>query len=440
MCTIPLTARRFFAILKIAKYLECKLKGDTDMKKVLSLFLLILIPLSVLAGCAEWKPIPDAPENDKISEAESAIAAQISAATVTTPTPSSASRNEFMQSYYVDSPLTLELSACAEKYASSTDASTEFLELWESCNDIRYYPIYGTYFEPTRLFVIAFYNNNAAVNSFVLSIEISDTDYSVTQFEHPSYTSESYHDGKLTSIGPFHRIGITDDLQQATEYGGNATVTGFVFDTQSFAMPYMIATQPNQTALKYWWNTEWTDFRFVDDFSDFEEGRLAFEQYFEKRNEIYASIPIYQWSNKATNQIDFAWFTNTYRDGILNEYENYISIPLLDENCEENQYVLFLLYSHNDLIGEIVLRNNGTEVKEVWRQEATKDTESGKYLPLENSYLTIVNKAKNNGNLTVKGVSFRDGRFFAVGFNSQERVMIYNDETQTLQSVTEYLK
>ena len=111
ICTIPLTARRFFAILKIAKYLECKLKGDTDMKKALSLFLLILIPLSVLAGCAERKPIPDGTENNEISEVESAIASQLSATTITTSTPSSASRNEFMQSYYVDSPLTLELSA-----------------------------------------------------------------------------------------------------------------------------------------------------------------------------------------------------------------------------------------------------------------------------------------------------------------------------------------
>ena len=410
------------------------------MKKALSLFLLTLIPLSVLAGCAERKPIPDAPENTEISEFESAIASQLNATTITTPPLFSVSRNEFMQSYYVDSPLSLELSACAEKYASSTDASTEFLELWENCDDIRYYPIYGTYFEPTRLFVIAFYNNNSAVNSFTLSIETSDADYSVVEFKHPSYTSESYQNGELTSTGSFHRNVITNYLQQATEHGGNATITGFVFDTQSFAMPYMIATQQNQTALKYWWNTEWTDFRFVDDFSDFQEGRLAFEQYFEKRNEIYASIPIYQWSNKATNQIDFDWFTNTYRDGILNEYENYLSIPLLDENCEENQYVLFLLYSHNDLIGEIILRNAGTQVEEVWRQEAVKDTESGNYLPLENSYLTIVNKAKSDGNLTVKGVSFRDGRFFAVGFNSQKRVMIYNDEAQTLQSVTEYLK
>lgn len=409
------------------------------MKKTLSVLLCILLPLPLLFGCAEDREIPDNRINDSISE--TAVASRLRTVNVSKPENNPIDKSEFMQEYYLDTPLALEYPIYATYYANSSTVSTEFTEFWAGNYDVMYYPVYGTFLEFTRLFVISFYNDDAVANSFTLVVETDEEEYSVTEFTHESYTRESYSNGELTATGPFHRNCITSDLQQATEYGGNAAVQGFVFDTQSYAMPYMIATELNQTHLKYWdnENLEWTDFRLVDEFETIEDGQQAFENYFEKKAELYNSIPIYEWTESVEDTVYFNRFVNSHRDGVLGEYETYVTIPLLDEELEENGCVLFLLYYHNDLIGEIVIRGNDAEGEEVWRREASKDPESGQYIPLGSSYLSAIEKATANGKLDVRGVSFKDGQLSPVGFNTEGSVMIYDSQTSDVQSVSDYL-
>ena len=61
----------------------------------------------------------------------------------------------------------------------------------------------------------------------------------------------------------------------------------------------------------------------------------------------------------------------------LNDRNNSISIPLLDENGNEGIYSLHLIYCYDQLIAELVLTNaNGRQVA-VYEKIATKDDTTG---------------------------------------------------------------
>lgn len=392
------------------------------MKKRMCIILLTLISISVLFGCAE---------KNELSKTENELAAELRSVLVSTVN-TTITQTDFTQNYYLDSPLTGEYALYAASYAQAPDASAEFTELWTNCNDIRYYPVLETHLQATRLFIVAFYADNVIIDSFTLEVRESETDDSVTEFEHPFYTLEEEY-----GTGPFHRSDVTSRIRDIAELCDNASVAGFVFHSSDYSTIYAVGTEYGDHTLKYWKNQMWNEFGFVDGFTSIEEGRAAYERYFQERTQLFASIPVYEWTEDVKKTVYFNRFADTHRDGVLGEYETYVAIPLLDEKFRENCYVLFLLYDHNDLIGEIIIRKNGSEGEEVWRREAAKDAETGRYSAMDSSYVLVVSKAQEK--LDVRGVSFKDGKLYPVGLDVDNRVMIYNDQTGDVQSVRDYM-
>lgn len=400
------------------------------MKKTLYLIMLAVLTMSVFIGCAE---------KSEMSRTEDSLAAQLRSVSISTANTDIITESDFTQEYYLEFSLALDYSAYAANYAESTAASPEFTELWRQSNDTRYYPVLGTHLQSTCLFVVVFYENDTVVKSFTLEVRDSENGYTVTEFQHSYYTFEDVTEGGTPMCGAFHSDIITDSFKDIAENDNTATLYGVVFHSTGLSATYVVGKTPDEAALKYWKNQAWNKFGFIDGFATIEEGRQAYQQYFDERAQMFSAIPVYEWTESVEDTVYFNRFANSHRDGVLGEYETYVAIPLLDEELEENGCVLFLLYYHNDLIGEIVIRGNDAEGEEVWRREASKDLENGQYIPLESSYLSAIEQATASGKMDVKGVSFKDGKLSPVGFNAEGSVMIYDIQTSDAQSVSDYL-
>lgn len=400
------------------------------MKKILLMLCSTALILSLLAGCA-----PQRPNNTT----ETPLAAELRKVTVSKPTVDLKYEDEFTEAYYIDSPLAHEYSVYATAYAEGDSASAAFLDRWESCEDVRYYPVLGENFEYTRLFLIVFFENDAPVKSFTLEVSENASSYTVGDFSFRHYAREDYKNGKIFAVGPFSNHVVLGDLKELWKYRGQVNLEGVVFNTRGYDMPYPIGCDANQSQLQYWRNCQWNEFGLVNGFSGVEEGRTAFDNYYAEKEKVLTSIPVYEVKKDDQSTAYFQRFIQNNRTGVLKDYEYHAEISLLDENGEKNGYTLFLLYYHNILIGEIVIRHTAEAEEEIWRREAVKDSQTNAYIPLENSYTKAIKQAKSDGKIDVKGVMFNQGCFLPIGFDADDRVCVYNALEKSLQYADEYM-
>ena len=167
-------------------------------------------------------------------------------------------------------------------------------------------------------------------------------------------------------------------------------------------------------------------FGCVDTFTTVAEAQQAYADYLAFRNNQYERLPIYGVDDpmKYTGVLRVYENRDVWERGIPKEEFQYlfdsdwdIAIPLLDENGNEDNYCLHLLYSKNKLIAELVLKITDdfkliTELEVV----AEKDSETNQYVPLEESkYYTQVTEllAEVEDLDTVKGVCF-DGENYTL--------------------------
>ena len=102
----------------------------------------------------------------------------------------------------------------------------------------------------------------------------------------------------------------------------------------------------------------------------------------------------------------------------LYDFETVIAIPLLDENGQEDIYVLHLLYIQNYLIGEVILKKQdgvGTSVSAIYAEKTT----TGGYIPLEGiNYVAAVEELL---------VGVDETQVVGIGFDGSEYCLILVD-------------
>ena len=89
-----------------------------------------------------------------------------------------------------------------------------------------------------------------------------------------------------------------------------------------------------------------------------------------------------------------------------------IAVDGKDGKGKEDRYILYLFYSGDDLIAEMVLENTETLIRCDWKKVAEKD-ENGDYVPLpEATYVTEIKKLiaqKKQG--VIMGIHYMNGTF-----------------------------
>ena len=127
----------------------------------------------------------------------------------------------------------------------------------------------------------------------------------------------------------------------------------------------------------------------------------------------------------------------------LDTYDTVAAIPLLDNNLQENVYVLHLLYYRNNLIGELVIKREKTAdgfiYTPVWENAAKKDA-NGEYIGIAQSqYEKLVSKAQaSKTTWDDVGVVF-NGQFVPVGYE-QNKLTFYDATSDTMIAAEQQLK
>ena len=208
---------------------------------------------------------------------------------------------------------------------------------------------------------------------------------------------------------------------------------------------YPVGKQSGKETIQFMYG-ELMDFKLVEPFKTLEEGRAAFSAYHAEKQKILSELTLYPWVDAACyyggylgefkNSAEYITAQKTGTFTYLEEYDSVIAVPLLSEDLQENEYILHLLYYHNQLIAELVLQrtSDGKTVAPVWENVADK-TPDGKYIPINTStYVRVLEQvATKNISWENQGVVFSNGQFCPIGL-SDGSLMIYNTNTDATTS------
>lgn len=319
--------------------------------------------------------------------------------------------NGMIEEYYVDAPVDLNIIDQLDSYANSTLSSTEYKELHNDADYLEIIPVYGTYLENTSLAICLFSKDGVLIGTKTISISDNDGEILINEFE--ILRGKNYN--------PFLDSSCFEHIAFSLEVDLDFQLLGVVFNTLEYSTDYPIGIPEGEDSIKYFFG-EFYAFKLVDAFSTIEEGRDAFNEYWIERTNIIESIPVFPW--KTTVFYEWGWFRKYWHqdrftmgetiEDNLNDYETVIAIPLLDENGQENRYILHLLYFQNDLIAEVILENQDGVSSLISGRYADKTTTGG-YIPLEGiNYVVEVEALLDGVDLTrVAGIGF-DGRAYYI--------------------------
>ena len=269
--------------------------------------------------------------------------------------------NGIIEDYYVDDAIDLNIVDHLSLYAESDTSSDEFKELYNNADDISLIPVYGMYLENTSLAVCLFRKENELLGTKTIHVFEEDGMTQIAEFT--SIIGDTSARNPLSDRQCFLAISSSQ-----TDYP-SFELLGMVYYAIGYKITYPIGILDGEEYIKFY-NGSASDFGWVDPFSTVDEGRDKFNIYWNIRTSIINSIPTFPWKTEVLREqgyirkykhqdvfdMDETPFDNLY------DYESVITIPLLDENGEENIYVLHLLYIQNYLIGEVILKNQDGDI------------------------------------------------------------------------------
>lgn len=285
-------------------------------------------------------------------------------------------------------------------------------------------PVLDSYLKETNQVAHLFFKDNELVNVVTMDVKETLTEAQITEFSQKPTRDNPYLEA-LSDEHCFARISV------CIENYPSFNIIGVVYNTSGYPTIYPVGINKGEKTIKYVAG-EPTAFGLVDPFTSLDEGRKAFENYWQIKNAILSEMQIFKWTttNPYYNEMGYIRrYTHecVYALGLEKEtqylwdYDNMIVVPLTDINGKEDVYILHLLYYHNELIAELVLENKGIDSEIVyvpaWQNIAPKD-EMGKYIPIaEPRYTEITKEALNkNKDFSMQGVIFNGTEFVPVGY------------------------
>ncbi|HII95701.1 MAG TPA: hypothetical protein HA367_08245 [Candidatus Methanofastidiosum sp.] len=319
--------------------------------------------------------------------------------------------NGIIEDYYADDAIDLNIVDHLSLYAESDTSSDEFKELYNNAEDISLIPVYGMYLENTSLAVCLFRKEDELLGTKTIHVFEEDGMTQIAEFT--SIIGDTSARNPLSDRQCFLAISSSQADYPSFE------LLGMVYYAIGYKITYPIGILDGEEYIKFY-NGSASNFGWVEPFSTVDEGRDKFNMYWNIRTSIINSIPTFPWKtevlyeqgyiNKYKHQ-DVFTMGETPVDNLY-DYETVIAIPLLDENGEENVYVLHLLYIQNYLIGEVILKNQDgiyTSVSAVYAEK----TVTGGYIPLLGiNYVDTVKDLLAGGDQTqVVGIGFDGSKY-----------------------------
>ena len=254
--------------------------------------------------------------------------------------------------------------------------------------DIKIIPKYGTYLETTDYFLCMFFEDGELIGAKSLSY-----DEMTRSGDLGKYKVDFRNVHEVVSGSDEHCCAM---LKACMQLYPEFKIIGIACDTVGYSYPYPIGIQKGEDTIKYYAG-ELLNFRLVDPFHTAAEGAVLFEEYLERKSEIKAQIPIYKWKKE---KLDDDGYINPFQNSsarfnqgvdayaYLDDYDDIIAVPLIDEDGREDRYALHLLYYHNNLLAELIIEylpNEEMWLRAVYENVAEKDEAAGEYDYLEKS-------------------------------------------------------
>jgi hypothetical protein len=325
--------------------------------------------------------------------------------------------NGVVEDYYVDDAIDLDIVDHLSLYAESEIASDAFKELYNNADDISVIPVYGTYLESTSLVVCLFSADDVLLGTKTIHVFEEEGEVQIAEFQ--MIIDDTIYYSTLSDDHCFWMISSSQADYPTFQ------LLGVAYKATGYQTIYPIGILDGENDIKFYYYGLFS-FGWVNPFSTVEEGKDKFDIYWGIRTAIIKSIPTFPWKtkvlytegymNKYKHQ-DIFTMGETRVDNLY-DFETVIAIPLLDENGQENIYVLHLLYIQNYLIGEVILKKQdgvNTSVSAIY----AKKTTTGGYIPLEEiNYVTVVEELL---------VGVDESQVAGIGFDGNEYSLIFDD-------------
>lgn len=325
--------------------------------------------------------------------------------------------NGIVEDYYVDDAIDLDIVDHLSLYAESDIASDAFKELYNNADDISIIPVYGRDLESTSLGVCLFSDDDVLLGTKTIHVFEEEGEVQITEFQMIIDDTIYY-----STLSDDHCFWIISSSQ--ADYP-TFQLLGVVYKASGYQTIYPIGILDGENYIKLYYYGLFS-FGWVDPFSTVEEGKDKYDIYWITRTAIIKSIPVFPWKtevlytegyiNKYRYQ-DVSTMGETRVDNLY-DFETVIAIPLLDENGQEDIYVLHLLYIQNYLIGEVILKKQdgvGTSVSAIYAEKTT----TGGYIPLEGiNYVAAVEELL---------VGVDETQVVGIGFDGSEYCLILVD-------------
>lgn len=171
--------------------------------------------------------------------------------------------------------------------------------------------------------------------------------------------------------------------EQATTQGATTTQTTETTRFNGHPIIPMTVVEPEEAAQRFRWYSE--------------EARKSFEVGYLDRF-VQETLPLDESAEQT-----FAF---------VMESDRYLAIAVEGKSFKEDQYILYLFYSEDALIGEMLLEKTETLIRCEWKNVAEKD-ENGNYIPLsEATYVSeIKERIAQGGQGHIMGIVYRNGEF-----------------------------
>ena len=411
------------------------------MNKVRTIIIL-LIMAALLTGCRPSHGLSSTPNTADITETRKLTASLMSLAEFN-PDETTA----FQKEHYIDVPLADDPMQYLQRYIDEfavTSVSDIIDVSFRTATKVVPYPILGTNLEATDLIAYLFYIDEQPTGLGMLRVNQAES-----TVEYYDYT-----DGKgfPLVLEPHSIEACYSDLVDTLGRYPDFDIKALVYATHGYSTIYPIGHNKGESTVQFIYGGP-KNFLCVEPFATIEEGREALHQYLEKRAQMWSAITVYPWTEDAfyspgylnvfQNTVNYKTLYPSMDFSYLDTYDTVAAIPLLDNNLQENVYVLHLLYYRNNLIGELVIKREKTAdgfiYTPVWENVAKKDT-SGEYIGIAQSqYEMLVSKAQaSKTTWDDVGVVF-NGQFVPVGYE-QNKLTFYDATSDTMIAAEQQLK
>lgn len=387
------------------------------MKKIFLLTFVLLLSITMTSCSIYNKPIDDQRENNE---------------TITNIESDAPNNNEIENG--VTGVTQLQFVSALETYVESGTVSDVLLKAYKEADTIKAVPILGTYLEETDVITYMFFKDGSICSTALLSFDIKGETIDIELVEFAENDVSKYpfietHSNEACYVAIKECLSADPDFE----------ILGIVHNASGYQTTLPIGRCKGETVIKYFSNQP-MNFNLVEPFESIEEGRTAFAKYLVQQDTIRSEIPIFSWETEQFYENGF-WRMYSlgyiYNDTVENQekifplveaeiVDSWISIPLWDEGLNEGVLISHLLYYRNQLIGEIVIKEDpDCSVSALYAIIAQKD-ENGSYISMEKSeYQKAIESASTkHPNVEVKGVIFKENEYIPFGYQGDEIIYL----------------